>query len=518
LPPDGAARADAIPRPAVAQPRTHARPPTVNILLVYPRNPESFWSFRHVLRFVSRKCAFPPLGLLTVAAMLPREWNLRLVDLNVSELSDDDIRGADFVFLSGMIVHRSSAHEVAQRCAALGKPVIAGGPLFTTSHAEFPEIPHFVLGEAEDLIGRLVSDIERGEVQPSYRASAWPDVCNTPVPRWDLIDLGDYVTMPVQFSRGCPFECEFCDIVVMNGRVPRTKEPAQLIRELEALRVAGWRDKVFVVDDNFIGHRKNARDMLRALIDWRERSGSSMGFLTEASVNLADHPELCDLMVRAGFKKVFLGIETPEADGLDECGKAQNRKRDLGDSVAILQRAGLEVMGGFIVGFDSDPQDIFSRQFEFIQRTGVVTAMVGLLTALPETALYKRLAREGRILAETCGNNTEAALNFITRMDRDRMIAGYREMMRKLYAPRHYYGRIRAFLRSYEPQGPRLRLSASDVKAFFRSMWVLGVWNRGRVRYWLLFWRTLVSSPRKLPAAVELSILGHHFRKVAQSL
>ena len=355
-------------------------------------------------------------------------------------------------------------------------------------------------------------------MQPVYRAEGWPDVAETPVPRWDLIDLRHYVTMPVQFSRGCPFDCEFCDIVVMNGRVPRTKEPAQLVRELEALRLAGWKDMVFIVDDNFIGNRKRAKELLQALIEWRQHTRPKMGFLTEASVNLADYAELCELMVEAGFKKVFLGIETPSVEGLEECGKTQNRKRDLAEAVRTLQRAGLEVMGGFIVGFDSDPRDIFARQFEFIQRTGVVTAMVGLLTALPQTGLYKRLAREGRILAETCGNNTDAALNFLTRLEREFLLAGYRELMRKLYAPGNYYTRIRAFLESFEPRGPARRLSTADARAFMKSLWPLGVWHRGRRAYWSLFLSTLVASPRKLRSAVELSILGYHFRKVAGDL
>jgi len=490
----------------------------MNVLLVYPRNPDTFWSFKHVLRFVSKKAAFPPLGLLTVAAMLPPTWSLSLVDLNVSDLCDDDLRRADYVFLSGMIVHKQSAHEIATRCASFGKPVIAGGPLFTTGHHEFPEIPHFVLGEAEDVIGQLAADMERGAPQSVYRAVEWPDVRNTPVPRWDLIRMRDYVTMPVQFSRGCPFTCEFCDIVIMNGRVPRTKDPAQVVRELESLHVAGWKDMVFIVDDNFIGNRKRARELLGALIEWRGRVASKIGFLTEASVNLADHEELCELMVEAGFKKVFLGIETPSSSGLDECGKTQNSKRDLADVVQTLQRCGLEVMGGFIIGFDSDPPDIFARQFEFIQQSGVVTAMVGLLTALPQTVLYQRLAREGRLLAESCGNNTDAAMNFVTRLDRDLIISGYKELMRKLYAPGHYSRRIRAFLRALEPRGPAMRLSRSNLQAFLKSLWLLGVWHKGRRAYWGLFWWTLVSRPRKFAAAIELAILGHHFRRIANAL
>ena len=324
--------------------------------------------------------------------------------------------------------------------------------------------------------------------------------------------------MAVQFSRGCPFNCEFCDIVVMNGRVPRTKHPTQLVSELEALRLAGWKDMVFVVDDNFIGNRRRTRELLETLIGWRRHVRTQMGFLTEASVNLADSKELCELMVQAGFKKVFLGIETPSTSGLVECGKTQNSNRDLAEAVRTLQRAGLEVMGGFIVGFDSDPPDIFARQFDFIQRTGVVTAMVGLLTALPQTALYQRLAREGRLIAETCGNNTDAAINFVTRLDREFIVSGYKELMRKLYAPRSYYHRIRAFLRTFEPRGPAMRLSPSDIKAFVKSLWLLGVWHKGRRAYWGIFWWALLSGPRKFQAAMELSIIGHHFRRIANAL
>jgi len=490
----------------------------VNILLVYPRNPCTFWSFEHVLKFVAKKSAFPPLGLLTVAAMLPSEWQLKLVDINVQPLKDGDLQWADYVFLSGMIVHKDSAHEIAARCAAFGKTVIAGGPLFTTGHAEFPEIHHFVLGEVEDLIAQLVADLEHGEVQPFYQSPQWPDVRKTPVPRWDLVRLRDYVTMPIQFSRGCPFDCEFCDIVVMNGRVPRTKEPAQIVRELEVLCEHGWKDMVFLVDDNFIGNKKRTKELLRALIEWRQGAGPKIGFLTEASVNLADDEEMCTMMVEAGFKKVFVGLETPSVESLEECNKRQNCKSSLGGAVQILQKAGMEVMGGFIIGFDNDPKDIFRRQFEFIQKSGVVTAMVGLLIALPQTALYRRLTAEGRMLSATTGNNTDTAINFVTRLDSEFLQRGYRELMRRLYEPRNYYQRIRTFLRSYQPQGPSSRLSGADIKAFLRSLWVLGAWDRGRVRFWWLLTTTLLASPAKFRTAMELSIMGRHFRLVAKNL
>ena len=490
----------------------------MKVLLVCPATPETFWSFKHALRFVSKRAAFPPLGLLTIAAMLPADWQVKLVDLNVTRLRDDDLHWADYVLLSAMIVHKDSVAEIVHRCQAIGRPVIAGGPLFTTGHADFPEIGHFVLGEAEDLMPQVVEDMRRGTVQPTYAAPNRPDITQVPTPRWDLIDLGNYVTMSVQFSRGCPFDCEFCDIIVMNGRVPRTKAPAQLVAELEQLRRRGWQDMVFVVDDNFIGNKQQAKALLREIIQWRTRTGAKMGFLTEASANLADDAELCDLMVRAGFKKVFVGFETPSIESLKECRKLQNCGRDLVDTVKTLQHAGLEVMGGFIVGFDSDPVDIFQRQFEFIQRSGVVTAMVGLLTALPQTRLYRRLIDEGRLETESDGNNTRATLNFRPRLEREFLINGYRNLMQELYKPGNYYQRVRTFLENHRPQGPALRISRAEVQAFLKSLWLLGVWHRGRLAYWRFCISTLLRRPRQFPVAVELAIIGHHFRRVASLL
>ena len=469
----------------------------MKILFVYPETPDTFWSFKYVLPFISKRAAFPPLGLLTVAAMLPQNWEMKLVDTNVARLQDDQVLWADYVLISGMIVHKVSAQEIIDRCARLGKPVIAGGPLFTTGHEAFSKVGTFVLGEAEDVIPRLVTDIERGQLEHIYEAPGRPDISKTPIPRWDLIDPRDYATMAVQFSRGCPFDCEFCDIIVMNGRVPRTKTPEQLIAELEALSQCGWKDMVFVVDDNFIGNKKQTKALLRQMVQWRNETRVPMGFLTEASVNLADDQELCELMVSAGFKKVFLGIETPSVESLEECRKLQNRSRDLVETVKVLQGFGFEIMGGFIVGFDHDKLDIFKRQFEFIQRSGVVTAMVGLLTALPQTRLYHRLMKEGRLESEASGNNTEAVLNFKPKLSREFLLDGYRDLMKRLYEPKAYYQRIRTFMEHHRPSGPRLRVSAADVEAFCKSFWLLGIWHRGRTHYWRFFWSTLLRRPRQ---------------------
>ena len=490
----------------------------MNILLVSPAVPDTFWSFKHAIPFISKKAAYPPLGLLTVAAMLPRGWNLKLVDMNVSRLTDEDIDWADYVFLSAMIVQADSCRQVISRCDTRQKTVIAGGPLFSTGHDGFPQVKHFVVGEAEDIMPQLVADLSSGHLKPIYERQAKPDLAKTPVPRWDLINFKDYATMPVQLSRGCPFNCEFCDIIVMYGRQPRVKTPTQMIAELDSLLDAGWKGPIFIVDDNFIGNKVKVRELLHELIAWRARRSVAAAFTTEASLNIVDIPGLLDLMVQAGFKKVFVGIETADEDSLYECAKVQNTRRDIAAAVRTIQNSGIEVMGGFIVGFDNDKHTIFEQQRRFIQETGVVTAMVGLLTALPKTRLFQRLKEEGRILHESTGNNIDAVLNFIPKLDRDVLIEGYRSLVKHLYTPRVYYRRALTFLREYRPQGPRVPVTWTDLKAFIRSLWVLGVRTRGRREYWKYLTKSLLLHPRAFGEAVSIAILGHHFRQVATNL
>jgi radical SAM superfamily enzyme YgiQ (UPF0313 family) len=490
----------------------------MRVLLVSPRTPNTFWSFHHVIRFIHRRSSLPPLGLLTVAAMLPRHWELELVDLDVHELHDQQIRRADWVLIGAMLVHLESVREVATRCRALGKPVIGGGPLFTADEPAPEGIDHVVLGEAEEIIDQIVSDMEAGTVRALYQAGAYPDITRTPIPRWDLIKLRHYATMAVQFTRGCPYDCEFCDIVALNGRVPRVKRPQQLIAELESLRLRGWEGATFLVDDNFIGNKRKVKALLRDMIGWRRDTGSRMTFLTEASVNMAADPELLDLMVAAGFKKVFLGIETPDPESLRACHKLHNANCDLVESVHTIQRAGLEVMGGFIVGFDSDQPDIFERQFEFIQQAGVVTAMVGLLQAVPRSRLYQRLAREGRLLGDSLGDNTKAAFNFEPKLDRDFLVSNYRRLMERLYEPSAYYQRIRAFLNEHRSLGPRRAPTPAEYSALLRAFWVIGVASRGRRAYWRFCASTLLKHPNQFGLAITLAIYGHHFRQVSRGL
>ncbi len=489
----------------------------MNILLVSPRTPNTFWSFRHVLPIAGRKAAFPPLGLLTVAAMLPREWKMKLVDLNVRSLTDAEVAWADAVFVSAMIVQEASAREVIRRALARGKPVVAGGPLFTTSAERFPEVTSIVVGEAEDLMPELVSDLLAGRPKPRYQSAERPDVTNTPLPRWDLLCVGDYLTMSVQASRGCPFDCEFCDITPVYGRVPRVKTPEQMIAELEALRATGWRGGVFVVDDNFIGNRARAKDLLRAMVVWREKTGG-FNLTTEASINLVDDPELPTLLARAGFKNVFVGIESPQEASLNECKKVQNTRRDLVEAVRTIHRAGVQVMAGFIVGFDSDTKEIFEQQRRFIRESGVVTAMVGMLTALPGTRLFSRLTREGRMIGRSTGNNLDAATNFVPRLDVNVLARGYRTLVKELYAPREYYQRVRTFLSEYRPIATHRTMQLDDLLAFLRSMWVVGLASPGRWEYWKFVVGAWFSYRAAFPEAVELAIRGHHFRRVAAEL
>ncbi|HJV64321.1 MAG TPA: B12-binding domain-containing radical SAM protein [Geomonas sp.] len=493
----------------------------MKILLVYPKYPDTYWSFRYAMPFIGKKAAFPPLGLLTVAAMIPDSWDMRLIDLNVERLSDNDLRWADYVFISAMTVQRESAREVLGRCSTLGVRTVGGGPLFSTCHDEFPEADHLVLGEAEVTLPRFLEDLDKKTPRRLYLADGRPDLARTPVPRWGLIEMRNYASMNIQYSRGCPFECEFCDITALFGHTPRTKTPEQVIAELQALYVTGWRGGVFFVDDNFIGEKRKLKEsVLPALISWMKRHEYPFFFYTEVSINLADDPQLIGLMVEAGFQEVFIGIETPEQDSLKETGKLQNRNRDLVASVQSIQRAGLQVQGGFIVGFDSDSPAIFEKQFRFIQESGIVTAMVGILMVLRGTRLHSRLVREGRIISTATGNNTDTALTFVPKMSPQVLIEGYQRLVRAIYSPDHFYERIMTFLRQYRLSGPSAfsTLQWRDIRAFFRSMLFLGILGKERLHYWKVFFWTLLKKPRLLPLAITLAIYGFHFRTVSEQI
>ena len=492
----------------------------MNVLLVYPEFPDTFWSFKHALKFVRKPANSPPLGLLTVAAMLPPEWRARLVDLNVRPLRDADLAWADCAFLSAMGVQRTSACAIIARCKAAGVRVVAGGPLFTAEHEQFDEVDHFVLNEAEATLPAFLRDLAAGTPRRIYSTTEFPDIEQSPAPRWELADLRSYSQMSVQYSRGCPYNCEFCDITALFGHRPRTKTAPQIIAELDRLVALGWRGPVFFVDDNLIGNKKRLRaELLPALIAWRKGKRGLL-FNTEVSINLADDDGLMRSMVNAGFRAVFVGIETPVEESLAECAKKQNMHRDLVADTKRIQRAGLEVQGGFILGFDSDPPGAVDRIVEYIQQTGIVTAMVGLLQALPGTQLHERLKRAGRLIEGGSGDNVDGTTNIVPLPGHNPLQEGYRELLRRIYAPDAYYRRVRTFLREYRPPQLKGRVDFGFLweqgGAFLQSVVRLGIVGKERVQYWKLFWWTLFVRPRHLPLAITFAIYGHHFRKICE--
>lgn len=489
----------------------------MNILLIYPKYPDTFWGFKHALKFVSKKAALPPLGLLTVAALLPEEWDKKLVDVNVNELKDDHIAWADMVFISAMIVQKDSTREIIGRCKLYNKKVVAGGPFFTTHHGKFEGVDHFILNEAEITLPLFLEDLKKGKPKQIYSSQIKPDITKTPIPLWNLINLKDYANMAVQYSRGCPFNCDFCDIIIMNGRIPRSKLPYQMINEFQSLYDAGWRGSVFVVDDNFIGNKLKVKKMLSYMIDWQKEHNYPFKLQTEASVNLADDKELMQMMSAANFSSVFLGLETPSTESLKECNKVQNTLGSLADAVKTIQQNGMQVTGGFIIGFDSDTENIFEAQIKFIQKIGVVTAMVGMLNALPQTRLWHRLKAEGRLLKETTGENTDGTINFVPRMSKEKLLLGYKRILAGIYSPRNYYKRINTFIKNYRPT-VRSRISREDLRAFIKSVWKIGILSRARLLYWKLLIKTGVTKRRALPVAIELAIYHQHFEKVTKRI
>jgi radical SAM superfamily enzyme YgiQ (UPF0313 family) len=489
------------------------------ILLVYPEIPATYWSFKHVMPFVGYKSLMPPLGLITVAAMLPADYELRLVDMNIQDLSSEDITAADLVFVSAMIVQKESFHKVVRQCNRCGVPVVAGGPYPTSSHETIRGVDHFALNEGEVPLPRFIADLEAGCPQKIYRDETKPDITKTPAPRFDLLDLGAYGSMAVQSSRGCPFNCEFCDIIEMFGRVPRYKLPEQFIQEMDVLYGTGYRGPLFIVDDNFIGNKRKVRELLDHIIVWQEEHHRPFSLYTEASINLAQDEELLDRMVAAGMDMVFIGIETPVQETLELTNKHQNTKNDIIESIMKIQGRGIEVMGGFIVGFDSDPENIFDLQIEFIRKAAIPLAMIGTLIALPGTQLYRRLEREGRITGETDGNNTHSMeMNFIPRMDRTDLVSGYKRVIATIYEPRHYFERCETLIRRM-PRSHRHSMSfkMSYLRAFLRSI-VTQALSRYGLRYLKLLATTIVRNPGRFSLAVNLAIKGHHFFKITDDI
>ena len=488
----------------------------MRVLLVYPEFPDTFWSFKYALRFLGKRSAFPPLGLLTVAAMLPASWEKRLVDLNVRSLHDSDLEWADVVFLSGMLVQGPSMQEQIARARALGKRTVVGGPIVSSQDHSIAGADHQVAGEAEEIMPELIRDLERGEARPFYKSDTLPDPKLSPVPLFALADMKRYSSMAVQFSRGCPFTCEFCDIIEIYGRRPRTKTPGQVLAELDQLYSLGWRGRMFLVDDNFIGNKASVKALLPPLAEWMRAHRFPFTLLTEASLNLAEEDELLRGMRQAGFTSVFLGIETPVAASLKETTKFQNMRGDLLESVRRIQAHGIEVMAGFIVGFDNDPPDVFDRQIQFIKEAAIPLSMVGLLTALPNTQLWRRLKSEGRLLKQSLGNNTLADLNFVPRMDAQKLLEGYRRILQTVYSPREYFERASAFLTQLGSSA-RTPVAFADLRAAARSLWSQGLQSNYRWEYWKFLLRAARHRRQRWGKVFALAIMGHHFFELARA-
>lgn len=484
----------------------------MRILLVYPNFPRTYWGFQDSLWFIGKKASLPPLGLISVAALLPGNWEFKLVDLNIESLHDRDIRWADVVMTGGMRIQAPSIHDVIRRAHALDRKVVVGGPAPTTSPAEFEDADCCFLGEAEGKIQGLIEALGANGRLPRILpadSGGYPEMREVPVPRFDLLDWRQYASMSIQYSRGCPFTCEFCDIIEIFGRIPRVKAPAQVLAELEALRSTGYRGSIFFVDDNFIGNKKAVREFLPELKAWQARNRHPFEFYTEASVNLADDLPLVEAMVDSHFTSVFLGIETPSVEALKLTQKRQNAVVDLTLTVDRLTRAGLEVMGGFIVGFDTDDPTIFEAQRAFISSIPVPLAMVGLLTALPGTALWRRLAKEGRI-RETATGDQFGRPNFEPAMDERTLLAGYAQLLGDVYRPENYYARCWELVSRWpEPRFKRLPTPV-ELGAFFRAIGRIGIAGRRRKLFWELLLRTLRQRPQAFTLAVTRAIMGEH--------
>ena len=492
-----------------------------NALLVYPEHPPTFWGADHALEMSRVKATHPPLGLLTIAAMFPSSYELRVVDMNVSALQDADLEWADFVFTSTMITQHVSLRAVVERCNCAGVPVVAGGPHPTTFHEEIGGVDHFVLDEAEETFAEFLRDLENGTAGRVYRETRKPDVTRTPVPRFDLIDIENYATMSVQFSRGCPFDCEFCDIIKLYGRVPRTKSPEQVVEELESLYRLGWRGPVFLVDDNFIGNKRDALELLPAIAEWQKARGYPFTLITEASANLALMDAMMDAMIEAGFDTVFVGIETPNPKALLKTKKQQNtnktRENYLHHAVRKIQQRGMQVQGGFILGLDSDDEGVFDAQIDFIQETGIPVAPIYLLTALKGTDMYERMKSEDRLLEAPLGTNA-MPLNFKTELEYGTLIDGYKRVIATLYDPtlENYFSRCLTLFRHLKPvRHLRKRRSRTEIDAAFMRV-------RRRLSatqlpaYSKFIGEVSKNYPIMLPDAIYLAAMGYHFEKITR--
>jgi len=498
--------------------------PAIKVLMIWPRFPSSFWSFDGLLKISPLETIHPPLGLLTVGALCPKNWILRLIDRSFEDLMDADILWADLVMVSGMHVQKNDIRETLLRARALGKRTMIGGPYASSEpDALLSLADHVVVGEPDEVFQEIAADLERGSAKRLYVITDKPDITKTPIPRFDLLKIGKYASMAVQFSRGCPFQCEFCDIITIYGRKPRTKPPRQLLAELDALYELGWRDDVFIVDDNFIGNHKLALELALKLEEWQKSHGYPILFYTEASIDLAQRPELIEAMVKANFFYVFIGIESPSPKSLTEANKFQNLRRDPLESIRFIQSQGLWVTAGFIIGFDSDTEDIFEQQRDFIERAAIPWAMAGFLQAPPTTPLYDRMLKEGRLLTESFTSNFDPP-NFRTLLPLPVLLEGYRGILASLYAPSTFYDRCYRSLLQWKarqgqkpPEIPFWTMLGMVVRSIVHQ----GILSSYRTAYWKFLLRLVARwslNPPKFGLGFVMLLSGHHFIHYARNL
>lgn len=494
----------------------------MRVLLLYPKFPKSFWSFEKALELVDRKALLPPLGLVTVAAILPQEWEFKLVDRNVRAVTEAEWEWADLVILSAMIVQSDDMLEQIREAKQRGKRVAVGGP-YATAIPHEPEAAgadFLILDEGEITLPLFVEAIQRGDTRGIIRANGEkPDVTTTPIPRFDLLNFNDYDNMSVQFSRGCPFQCEFCDIIVLYGRKPRTKTPAQLIAELERLYELGWRRTIFLVDDNFIGNKRNVKLLLKDLKGWMAAHHYPFHFNTEASVDLANDPELIDLMVDCNFNAVFLGIETPDEESLTLTQKYQNTRDSLSESVDFIIRSGLRVIAGFIIGFDGEKPGAGDRIVRFAEQTAIPTPMFSMLQALPDTALWKRLEKEGRLRGQGGNINQTTLMNFVPTRPLEEIVDEFIRGFWDLYDPARYLDRTyRHFLKLGAPrhQATLRKVTWVSVRALLVVCWRQGVIRTTRFQFWRNLWGILRHNPRVWDHYLSICALNEHFLEYRQ--
>jgi radical SAM superfamily enzyme YgiQ (UPF0313 family) len=492
----------------------------MRILLVYPPCAENLFSHKTMMRFFNKKTASSPLGILTVAAMLPMSWEKKFVDMHFQTLADQDLRWADYVFLSAAGTQREYIRDIVQHCHVMETKVVAGGPLFTTCYTDFPEIDHFVLNEAEITLPPFLQDLEQGTLKPLYTTSEKISLEKTPIPLWEVLDHSAYSALAIQYSRGCPCNCDFCDIGTLHGTRFRTKSTSQILAELDAIYALGWRGSVTFVDDNLIGNKQQFQsELLPAITAWMQEREHPFYFTTQISFQAADDKVFLEQFRDAGFTRVIIGIESPHEPSLIAVNKRQNLGRDLTADINTILQHGIQIIGALIVGFDQDPDDIFELQKTFIQSSSLVTVNLSLLKALPGTTLYTRLKAENRILSDFWGDYSESQINYIPRMDAHTLIHGYLQLYQDIYSPKLYYARIRNFLKNYCPK-PRKgnKLAFRVLLGFISAIVSLGVLQKGRIEFWKLLWWAYTNTRALFPTAVFLAICGMHYREYTKTL